>query len=79
MWPAVKEHLVSDVNSMKMGSPEDFGNFITAVIHEGSFNKLASYIDQAKKDSDAEILVGGNYDKSKGYFIEPTVIVTTNP
>ena len=62
-----------------MGSPEDFSNFITAVIHEGSFDKLASYIDQAKKDADAEIIVGGNYDKSKGYFIEPTVIVTTNP
>ncbi len=79
MWAAAKEQLVSDVKSMKMGSPEDFGNFITAVIHEGSFDKLASFIDQAKKDSDAEILVGGNYDKSKGYFIEPTVIVTTNP
>lgn len=79
MWSAVKEQLVADVKSMKMGSPEDFSNFITAVIHEGSFDKLASYIDQAKKDSDAEILVGGNYDKSKGYFIEPTVIVTTNP
>lgn len=79
LWPAVKEQLVADVKSMKMGSPEDFGNFITAVIHEGSFDKLVSYIDQAKKDSDAEILVGGNYDKSKGYFIEPTVIVTTNP
>ena len=79
LWPAVKEQLTTDVNSMKMGSPEDFGNFITAVIHEGSFNKLASFIDQAKKDSDAEIILGGNYDKSKGYFIEPTVIVTTNP
>lgn len=79
MWSAVKEQLIADVKSMKMGSPEDFSNFITAVIHEGSFDKLASYIDQAKKDSDAEILVGGNYDKSKGYFIEPTVIVTTNP
>lgn len=79
LWPAIKEQLVIDVKSMKMGSPEDFGNFITAVIHEGSFDKLASYIDQAKKDNDAEILVGGNYDKSKGYFIEPTVIVTTNP
>ena len=62
-----------------MGSPEDMSNFITAVIHEGSFDKLASYIDQAKKDNDAEIVAGGNYDKSKGYFIEPTVIVTTNP
>ena len=79
LWPAVKDQLVTDVKSMKMGSPEDFSNFITAVIHEGSFDNLVSYIDQAKKDSDAEILVGGNYDKSKGYFIEPTVIVTTNP
>jgi 1-pyrroline-5-carboxylate dehydrogenase len=79
LWPAVKAQLITDVNSMKMGTPEDFGNFITAVIHEGSFNKLAGFIDQAKKDSDAEIILGGNYDKSKGYFIEPTVIVTTNP
>jgi 1-pyrroline-5-carboxylate dehydrogenase len=79
LWPAVKEQLTIDVNSMKMGSPEDFGNFITAVIHEGSFNKITSYIDQAQKDADAEIILGGNYDKSKGYFIEPTVIVTTNP
>lgn len=79
LWPAVKEQLITDVKSMKMGSPEYFENFITAVIHEGSFDKLASFIDQAKKDKDAEIIVGGNYDKSKGYFIEPTVIVTTNP
>lgn len=68
-----------DVLSFKMGSPENMENFITAVIHESSFNKLAKYIDQAKQDSDAEVFVGGNYDKSKGYFIEPTVIVTTNP
>ena len=79
MWPELKEQLITDVKSMKMGSPEDFGNFITAVIHEGSFDKLASFIDQAKKDADAEIIVGGNYDKSIGYFIEPTIIVTTNP
>ena len=79
LWSDVKEQLIIDVNSMKMGSPEDFSNFITAVIHEGSFDKLASFIDQAKKDTDAEIILGGNYDKSKGYFIEPTVIVTTNP
>ena len=79
LWPAVKEQIINDVKSMKMGSPEDFGNFITAVIHEGSFDKLAGFIDQAKKDADAEIIVGGNYDKSVGYFIEPTVIVTTNP
>lgn len=79
MWTALKKQLIADVKSMKMGSPEDFGNFITAVIHEASFDKLVRYIEQAKKDSDAEILVGGNYDKSVGYFIEPTVIVTTNP
>ena len=79
LWNDVKSQIISDTKSMKMGSPEDFGNFITAVIHEASFDKLSSYIDQAKKDADAEIIVGGNYDKSKGYFIEPTVIVTTNP
>src|SRR5690606_1029493 len=73
LWPAVKEQVIKDVKSFKMGSPEDMSNFITAVIHEGSFDKLASYIDQAKKDSNVEIVVGGKYDKSKGYFIEPTV------
>lgn len=61
------------------GSPEDMSNFITAVIHEGSFDKLAKYIDQAKKDKKAKVFAGGGYDKSKGYFIEPTVIVTTDP
>jgi 1-pyrroline-5-carboxylate dehydrogenase len=79
LWQELEKQLITDVKSMRMGSPEDFGNFITAVIHEGSFDKLSSFIDQAKKDSDAEIIVGGNYDKSVGYFIEPTIIVTTNP
>jgi len=79
LWPAIKQQLITDVKSMKMGSPEDFGNFITAVIHEGSFDKLVGFIEQAKKDTDAEIIVGGKYDKSVGYFIEPTIIVTTNP
>lgn len=79
LWDDVKNYVVEDVQSFKMGSPEDMSNFITAVIHEGSFDKLAKYIDQAKSDNDAEIIVGGNYDKSKGYFIEPTVIVTSNP
>ncbi len=79
LWPDIKKLVIEDVTSFKMGSPEDMSNFITAVIHEGSFDKLAKYIDQAKKDDDADIIVGGNYDKSKGYFIEPTVIVTTNP
>ena len=79
LWDAVKKRVIEDVKSFKMGSPEDLSNFITAVIHEGSFDKLAKFIDQAKNDTDAEIIVGGNYDKSKGYFIEPTVIVTSNP
>ncbi|NMH27483.1 L-glutamate gamma-semialdehyde dehydrogenase [Flavobacterium silvaticum] len=79
LWPEVKSELEKDMKTLKMGSPEDFSNFITAVIHEGSFDKLASAIDQAKKDNDAEVIIGGNYDKSKGWFIEPTVILTTNP
>ena len=79
IWNDVKNNLINDVNSFKMGSPEDMSNFITAVIHEGSFDKLASYINQAKSDDNAEIIVGGNYDKSKGYFIEPTVILTKDP
>jgi 1-pyrroline-5-carboxylate dehydrogenase len=79
LWPAVKSHLEADLASITMGSPEDMSNFVTAVISEASFDKLARYIDQAKNDSDAEVIIGGNYDKSKGYFIEPTVILTTNP
>lgn len=79
MWESLKATLIADVKSLKMGSPEDFSNFVTAVIHENSFDKLVTFIEQAKKDTDAEILVGGNYDKSVGYFIEPTIIVTTNP
>ncbi|MBL7898617.1 MAG: aldehyde dehydrogenase family protein, partial [Crocinitomicaceae bacterium] len=73
------DRVVADVKSFKMGSPEDFGNFINAVISEKAFDKIAEFIDYAKKRDDAKIVAGGNYDKSKGYFIEPTVIVTTNP
>ncbi len=62
-----------------MGSPEDLTNFFTAVIHERSFDKLASYIEKVKKDDDAEIVVGGNYDKSVGYFVEPTVVLAKDP
>ncbi|MCB9359858.1 MAG: L-glutamate gamma-semialdehyde dehydrogenase [Flavobacteriales bacterium] len=72
------EQVKIDVNSFKMGSPEDFSNFINAVIDERSFDKIASFIDYAKASDEAEIIAGGNYDKSKGYFIEPTVIVTKN-
>ena len=76
----ILELVKKDIKSFnKPGSPEDMSNFITAVIHEGSFDKLAKYIDLAKKDKNAEIFAGGGYDKSKGYFIEPTVIVTTDP
>ncbi|OWP83594.1 1-pyrroline-5-carboxylate dehydrogenase [Flavobacterium davisii] len=79
LWPAIKEEMGKELATFKQGSPEDFSNFVTAVIHEGSFDKLAQYIDQAKADADAEIIFGGGYDKSKGYFVEPTVILTTNP
>lgn len=71
--------VVEDVNSFKMGSPVDFGNFINAVIDERAFDKIASYIDYIKEQDDAEILVGGTYDKSEGYFISPTVVKTSNP
>lgn len=79
LWEEVKNYLIEDLNSFKMGSPEDMSNFISAVITEGSFDKLAKAIDDAKASNEAEIVVGGNYDKSKGWFIQPTVIVTTNP
>lgn len=79
LWEDVKKHLLDDLKSFKMGSPEDMSNFITAVIDEKSFDKLASYIDAAKNDEGVQIIAGGNYDKSKGYFIEPTVILTEDP
>lgn len=79
LWDAVKVKVVEQVSSFKMGSPEDTSNFINAVIDERAFDKIAAYIDYVKAQSDAEIIVGGNYDKSKGYFIEPTVVVTSNP
>jgi 1-pyrroline-5-carboxylate dehydrogenase len=78
-WSDVKKYLVTDLKSMKMGSPEDTSNFINAVIDDRAFDKLSKYIDNAKKDKNAEIIAGGNYDISKGYFIEPTVILTTDP
>ncbi|MCX2680378.1 L-glutamate gamma-semialdehyde dehydrogenase [Galbibacter sp. EGI 63066] len=75
----ILDFVKEDLNSFKIGPPNNMENFITAVIHEGSFDKLASYIDQAKADKEAEIVIGGKYDKSKGYFVHPTVIVTTDP
>ncbi|MDB3905943.1 L-glutamate gamma-semialdehyde dehydrogenase [Crocinitomicaceae bacterium] len=79
LWEDVKKIVVEQVSSFKMGSPEDSSNFINAVIDERAFDKIAGYIDFIKEQNDAEIIVGGNYDKSKGYFIEPTVVVTSNP
>ena len=79
IWDEVKQIFVSQVNSFKMGSTEDTSNFINAVIDERAFDKIAAYIDYIKSQTDAEIITGGNYDKSTGYFIEPTAVVTTNP
>ncbi len=79
LWPEIKSGLVEAVGSMKMGPTEDFRNFINAVIDEKAFDKITSYIENAKKDKSVEIICGGNSDKSKGYFIEPTVIVASNP
>lgn len=79
LWEEVKGYILADLKDMKMGPTEDFTNFINAVIDEKSFDKLAKYIDNAKKDANVEIIAGGNYDKSKGYFIEPTIIQTKDP
>ena len=79
LWQEVHDSIHDDLASISMGSPGDFSNFVTAVIHEGSFDKLTHYIDRAAAAPDAEVIFGGTYDKSKGYFIAPTVIKTTNP
>ena len=79
MSKKVISHLKSDLNSISMGSPEDFKNFVTAVIHKDAYDRLVKVIEKIKKDTDAEIILGGGYDDSKGYFIEPTVVITTNP
>lgn len=79
LWEEVKAGLIADLASMKMGPTEDFGNFINAVIDEKSFDKLAKYIDAAKKDKNVEIVAGGTYDKSSGYFVAPTVIRVNDP
>jgi len=79
IWPDVKKYLLEDLKSFKMGPTEDFRNFVNAVIDEKSFDKIANYIEEAKKNKDVEIIAGGGYDKTKGWFIEPTVIVTKDP
>ena len=79
LWGQIEKNLKADMGSIKVGEPGDFSNFVNAVIHEASFDKITSYIEQAKEDSDAEIIAGGGYDKTEGYFIEPTVILVKNP
>ena len=79
MWAEVKKYLVAQTSELKMGAPDDTKNFVNAVIHEGSFDKISKYIDAAKADVNAEVIIGGNHDKSKGYFIEPTVILAKTP
>ncbi len=79
LWKEIKEQLITDLKSIKMGGTEDFTCFFNAVIDEKSFDKLAGYIDRAKKDKKTEIIAGGNYNKTKGYFIEPTIIQTKDP
>lgn len=79
LWDNVSKYLKEDLLSINMGSPEDFGNFVNAVIDERSFNKITSYIDQAKADEGVELIAGGNYDSSKGWFVQPTVFKVRDP
>lgn len=79
IWDDVKKYMITDLKEIKMGSPEDFGNFVNAVIDEVAFKKITGYIDQAKEDKDVELIAGGNYDGSKGWFIEPTVFEAKDP
>ncbi len=79
IWPKLKDLLIADLKSIKMGPTEDFTNFVNAVIDEKSFDKLAAYIEAAKKDKKVELIAGGKYNKSKGYFIEPTILRAKDP
>ncbi|MFK8008416.1 MAG: L-glutamate gamma-semialdehyde dehydrogenase [Saprospiraceae bacterium] len=79
LWKDIEKYMRADLDDMSMGSPEDFSNFINAVIDERAFDKITNYIAQAKKDKKAKVIMGGGYSKKEGYFIEPTVILTTDP
>ncbi len=79
MWKSLKKYLVDELSTVKMGDPEDFTNFMNAVIDKGAFDTITEYINYARKAKDAEIIFGGKFDNSVGFFIEPTVILTTNP
>lgn len=78
LWESVRATVLQDLSTFKIGSTEDFGNFINAVINEKSFNKISNYIEEAKKSVDAEIIAGGKCDSTNGWFVEPTIIVTRN-
>ena len=79
LWEPIKENLLNELSTLKMGDPEDFTNFVNAVIDEKAFDNITSYIDFAKNDNNHELLIGGNYDKSEGYYIEPTIFLSSNP
>jgi len=79
LWDEVRERLGNELATVKMGPPEDFTNFVNAVIDEASFDKLSGFIEAARKDEDAEVIFGGKCDKTIGYFIEPTVILAKRP
>lgn len=79
LWNDVEKEMKEMLDSITVGSPEDFTNFVNAVIDENAFDKISGYIARAKEASDAEVVLGGDFDKSEGYFIRPTVIKTTNP
>lgn len=79
LWPAIEKFMKEDLAAIKMGGTEDFSNFFNAVIDEKAFDKISGYISEAKKSDEIEVIAGGNFDKSKGYFIEPTVLKSSNP
>ena len=79
LWANLRDYMLEEIKTVKMGDVEDFGNFINAVIDEPAFTKITGYIDLIKNSNEAEIVCGGGYDNSKGYFIEPTIAVTTSP
>lgn len=79
IWPRLRDRLVADLESVKMGSPEDFTNFVNAVIDEGAFDRITSYIERVRQHAEVEILAGGTFSKTEGYYIAPTILVTTNP
>jgi 1-pyrroline-5-carboxylate dehydrogenase len=79
LWPEIKKEALEQISKFKIGGPEDFSNFITAVIDEKAFDKLTSFIEMAKSNPQVEIICGGNFDKSKGFFIEPTILLSKDP